>query len=237
MKKSLGIFTVLAIVLMSGLTLSAQAKPLGDNVPTATPGPVIKVVHQPRSPGGASADAGITDISVQSCTNPVLDPGFEAYTPNPDWYEYSYQFGTPLCNTTDCGTNPGPHTGTAWAWFGGVPQGFNELAVVSQTVTIMTDTASLNFYLRVISNGGGADDFFQVFVDDTEVFTITALNAGSYSTYKRVSANISPFADGAAHSLQFWGETIYQNVNFLLDDVSVCAFAATSKVYLPSLRR
>jgi hypothetical protein len=236
MKKSLGIFTVLAIVLMSGLTLSAQAKPLGENVPTATPGPVIKVVHEPRSSGSVSAEAGITDISVQSCTNPVLDPSFEAYTPNPDWYEYSYQFGTPLCNTTDCPSGA-PHSGTTWAWFGGVPQGYNELGVVSQTVTIMTDTASLNFYLRIISNGGGADDFFQVFIDDTEVFTVTAAKAGSYNTYKSVSVNASPFADGAAHSLQFWGETIYQNVNFFLDDVSVCSFVVSSKVYLPSIRR
>jgi len=242
MKKSLSIFLIAAVVLVSGLTFSAHARPLGDTVPTATPDPPSRLSGVTDIQRAAPADFRIMDVSPQAvCTNLITDPGFEGGIPNPSWYEYSYLYGTPLCSTSGtyaCNLTVGPRTGAYWAWFGGAGPGFDELSVISQTVTILTDTATLSFYLRVEPGPGGADDFLQIFIDNTEVFTTTALTASAYTgSYKQVSINASPFANGAAHSIVFWSETYDQTVNFHVDDVGLCAFAATSKVYLPSARR
>lgn len=53
------------------------------------------------------------------------DSGFEAGTPNPYWTEASINFGSPLCTVATCGSGggTGPHTGSWWAWFGGIVTG------------------------------------------------------------------------------------------------------------------
>src|SRR6185436_16340339 len=188
-------------------------------------------------------NSGITSVSPQAvCSNLILDPSFEAgpFT-NPYWGEYSYNFGTPLCTVADCGTGGGtalPRTGAVWGWFGGT-SAITETAFLVQSVTIPTNTATLSFYFWIgkANSGSGADDVFYTWIDSTKLFTATALNLSSYLTYTLEALNVSAFADGGSHDIVFEAFTSLQTVNFNLDDVNLCAFAATSKVYLPSLRR
>ena len=77
----------------------------------------------------------------------ILDPSFEAGTPNnPNWAEASTNFGSPICDETDCttGTGSGPADGLYWAWFGGEPTDPEE-ASLSQSVVFPLMATELQF--------------------------------------------------------------------------------------------
>lgn len=238
MKNSFSNFLALVIIVGGSLMLSAQANSAGQRFQaTATPNPHSRLRDGGGVQGNSPANSSPASVSPQSaCINLLLDPSFEAYTPNPYWGEFSSNFGTPLCTVAVCGTGggtAGPHTGTVWGWFGGTPA-VSETAVLSQTVTILTDTATLQFYFWIgTGGGGGVDDVFFAGIDNTPVFTATAPEASSYASYTPVAVNVSAFADGGAHSIFFEAFTSVQIVNFNLDDAGLCSF----KVYLPLLRR
>jgi M6 family metalloprotease-like protein len=162
-------------------------------------------------------------------TNLLQDPGFETFTPgaadpNPYWVETSTNFGTPLCATGYCSTGggtTGPNTGSVWGWFGGTSS--DETATLSQTVTIPSGTADLDFYLWIgsASTGSGTDDVFTAQIDGVTVFSADATQIGSYPDYTLVSVDVSAFADDAAHTVTFSSATTGQVVSFNLDDVSL----------------
>ena len=83
----------------------------------------------------------------------VADGGFELGSPSPVWDESSTNFGSPICNTMQCGTFFGkPFEGDWWAWFGGSP--VLESGMLSQEVTIATGTATLIFQLDITQANG-----------------------------------------------------------------------------------
>jgi hypothetical protein len=177
----------------------------------------------PKSPAVPSA----TVSSPTSSGGVVADGGFEAGTPNPSWNEFSATFGTPICDTA-CGTGggTGPHSGSWWAWFGGINA--SETGFVDQNVTIPVGFDSLSFWLEIpVADNSG---FLNVEIDDTIVFSVTEADAGTYATYAEVVLDISAYADGGSHKLEFYSEvSLGSNLtNFFVDDVSIAAAMAAA---------
>ena len=157
-------------------------------------------------------------------TNLLIDPGFEAFTPNPYWVETSTNFGTPLCTVAVCGTGggtAGPQMGSVWGWFGGTED--SETSSLSQIVTIPNGSFSLEFYLWIGAAGAGSDaaDVFAAKIDGVTVFSANATQINSYSAYTLVSVDVSAYANNAAHTVMFSSVTTGQQVNFNLDDVAL----------------
>ncbi len=166
------------------------------------------------------------DLACESgdCVEQVQDPGFEGGTPNADWAEASTNFGTPLCTVAACGTGAGtgPNTGDWWAWFGGI-SAFED-GSVSQNVVIPSGANTLTFWLEQIVCDSPAD-FLEVLIDGNQVFlTDGASPLCGVLGYAQQSVDISGFADGGVHSLEFHS-TIFANngggSNFFVDDVSI----------------
>ena len=155
----------------------------------------------------------------------TLDGGFESGTPNAFWDEASTNFGTPLCTTGACGFGggTGPRTGSWWAWFGGI--GATEVGHLSQDVEIPAGTAILTFWLEIPVSKNDATEFLAVSIDDTEVFRVEGDSesvAPYASGYSQVSVDVSAFADGGTHTLNF-DSTVHgpSTTNFFVDDVSL----------------
>ncbi len=153
--------------------------------------------------------------------NVVQDGGFEAGTPNPFWNEFSSNFGTPICNAA-CGTGggSGPHSGSFWAWFGGIT-GVSETGSVDQNVIIPAESAVLSFWLEIpVANTTG---FLNVEIDGNVLATFTEADQSAYGTYAQVDLDVSAFADGGTHNLAFRSTTNAGGgaLNFFVDDISL----------------
>jgi subtilisin-like proprotein convertase family protein len=153
--------------------------------------------------------------------NLVVDPGFEGGAFGGFWTESSTNFGTPLCDTGSCGFGggTGPNSGLWWAWFGGI--GAYEAGLVSQPIVIPVGANTLTFYYEnpVFDT---AADYVEAVIDGTAVWT--AVGDGSVFPYAQQVVDITPFADGGAHTLEFRSE-IFANAgtgsNFFIDDVEI----------------
>ena len=178
-------------------------------------------------PAAATIDS--TYIASNACTEQIQDGGFEQGSPNPQWDEASTNFGTPICDEASCGTGTGSgaHSGTYWAWFGGISA--YEEGSVSQQITIPSGTATLSFWLEQIVCDSGSD-YMEVTLDGNPVFTTNGSSSicGNLG-YTQESIDISAFADGNVHQLKFHSEIFANNgggSNFFVDDVSVVACEA-----------
>jgi hypothetical protein len=170
------------------------------------------------------------DIAPMTITdNLIQDGGFEAYNAqtqdDPYWLESDSYFGTPLCNGDDCGfwVEAYPRNGYAWAWFGGTQQP-THTASVSQVVNLpVCSSATLQFYFGVgyAQTGSGTNDVFTAKIDGVTIFSANATQKNSYPNYTLVSINVSSFANGSAHTIEFSHVNTVQDVIFNLDDVSL----------------
>jgi len=179
------------------------------------------------------SQAQTVNIVPLAATNPIQDPSFEASAGSSAyWGQSSTNFGTPVCpstapSPTGCGNGggtAGPHTGSAWVWFGGTT--LNEYGIVSQSFTIPTScTATLQFYLWIgfAQSGSDAADNFAVLIDllGPPVFQANATQKNSYAAYTLVSVNLNAYANGSAHTLDLTSSTNGQIVTFNVDDVSL----------------
>jgi len=154
----------------------------------------------------------------------IADGSFEAGTPNPYWTEYSFNFGTPLCEPSGCGTGggTGPRTGDWWAWFGGVSA--YEEGYVYQNVTLTPGNALLSFWLETAACDG-ADDYMEVLIDGSQVFYVDGANpACGVVGYALQTVDLSAYADGNVHEIRFHSENFATNggiSNFFVDDVAL----------------
>ncbi len=179
-------------------------------------------------PGGATTDGDTdpgttTDGPMGDCSdNLVLDPGFEAGSPNDSWEESSMVFETPICDA-GCTDEKGaePFAGTYWAWFGGV-EDEPETASLSQTIIINPDMAFLSFQFQIRSGAGTGDDVFTVDLDGDTVFMVTDLDMEDYDSYSLVELDISDWADGGAYELVFSSSHAGTGLSsFFVDEVSL----------------
>ncbi len=152
----------------------------------------------------------------------ILDPSFEAYTPNPYWDEYSSTYGTPLCTEADCGLGggSGPHTGDVWSWFGGASTG--DIGYVSQNVLIDPGSAVMTFWVeQAVCGDAGASNYMALSIDGTEVWRTDGLDpACGTAAYREIVLDVSGFADGDTHEIKFDSVTVGSG-NFFLDDVEL----------------
>ena len=178
------------------------------------------------------------------CTAPtppgvVPDASFEAGTDNPFWTEASTTFENhTICSIETCGTSTGsgPAEGDFWAWLGGV-EGFEE-ASVSQSVVFPATATELQFELEA-SQCDSTSDYVELLVDGNQEFFIDGSNplCGSFG-YTTQSVDISAYADGGAHNIEFHSESFGLNSdvsNFFIDVVSIPGNASLCTRIPPSL--
>jgi S-layer family protein len=175
---------------------------------------------------------------VSALTNLVQDPSLEAaYGSTLIWKQSSTNSDTPVCKSTvvDCTVaTGGPRTGMVWAQFGGLdwsdPDVLSpEVADIYQNVTFPNScSASLQFYLWIGDAAGDANDVFNVIIDNnsaTPVFSANATQQSTYPSYTLVSVDVSAFANGNSHKVEFFSRQFKhspsQTVTFNLDDVSL----------------
>ncbi len=181
--------------------------------------------------------------------NVIDDGSFEAGAFGGIWDEYSLNFGSPLCDVGSCGTGggTGPSDGDWWAWFGGIPAA--EEGSVSQDVTIPTTSTDLTFDLE-LPVCDSADDYLELWVDGNLEFSIDGGSSACGTVgYETQTVDLSSYADGASHTIEFYSEIFATNAggsNFFVDDVylsdntdtegsaSVCT--RPTKMYLPAIR-
>jgi hypothetical protein len=134
-----------------------------------------------------------------------------------------------LC-TTSCSTGSSdiPHSGTWFAWFGGLDPADSppdELGTLSQTFTASGNASgTLSFWLFMNEQSGVDSDYLKVKIDGTTVYTVTNAQVGSFPTYTLVNVPITGdvLADTSSHTLLI--ESFVDgsgNTNFFLDDVSL----------------
>ena len=164
----------------------------------------------------------------------IQDGGFEGGTPSLVWDEYSTNFGTPICDEATCGTGggtAGTHSGTYWSWFGGIAA--YEEGWVSQDIVIPAGSATLSFYFWVGTTGSPAADYFDVRIDGDVVFHATGADNPTYPSYTLVAVDISDYADGASHTVEFYSECQGSgSTNFNLDDIVLDAVAGVDVPWL-----
>lgn len=160
----------------------------------------------------------------------LQDSSFERYTPtnyDSSWYTSSYNLGSPICAVLFCGNGAGtagPHTGSKWIWFGGIPANY-ETAVVSQNFIIpeLYTKAYLRFYFWIgyVQPGSDINDKLDLTIDGNLIFSANATQQALYSQYTPVIIDISRYADGKTHKILFNFNSSNQLVNFNLDDVTL----------------
>jgi len=161
--------------------------------------------------------------------NPVQDSSFEdSIGGSGPWNSTSDNFGTALCTIDACGDgggSAGPNTGIAWAWFGGIDVA--EDATVSQSVTIPSGPAYLNFWLWIgVVNGGTSNLDVSV---DGDIVTSFPEPVGADAGYVQYSVDIGAYADDAAHTIEFhYTETDGLLSTYSLDDVTIDAAPPTA---------
>jgi hypothetical protein len=216
----------------TSLLLIALILPIGSVSAQTQPSGLFEKQSHIVDPTNAS-QAGHANSSSLIANNLIQDPSFEAsYGSGAYWNQSSTNFGTPVCPSTapgpaGCGNGggtAGPRTGSAWVWFGGTT--LNEYGIVSQSVTLPAGcTATLQFYLWIGAAAPGSDagDSFAVLIDllGPPLFQANATQIGSYPTYTLVSVDISAYADGTPHEIDFVSGTNGQLVTFNLDDVQI----------------
>lgn len=179
------------------------------------------------------------------CTDPsppgtVGDPGFEAGTPNPEWTEVSNNpIGTPICEVAVCGLGggSGPAEGTFWAWFGGVSNASQE-GSLSQSVVIPSSVTELRFALAIPACDSAAD-YLEVLIDGNREWVVNGSSASCGNVgYATQSVDISGYADGASHDLEFHSQTFANQggvSNFFVDLVDLPGTPSLCTPSAPSL--
>jgi hypothetical protein len=167
-----------------------------------------------------------------SCSPAQLlsDPGLEATSfdgngvgTNAFWPSTSPNFGTVLCSAANCPAEGGtvPRSGSVFAWFGGTANA--ETSTLAQTVTIPAgNPRHLNFFLKRVVSNEPFNAELRVKVNGVTQRTFLE-QAGSDADYVARTLNLSAFANGGSHTIEFE----YVNPagsgrsDFLVDDITL----------------
>ncbi|MEM6789730.1 MAG: hypothetical protein AAF928_09000 [Myxococcota bacterium] len=213
---------------MAATTITATSGGAGAGGPAGSTGSGTATTGNTTT--ATTTSGGTTSTTGGGCTpvQVLVDGGFEQGLNTPAWSLASTNYGTPICDVGGCGMGggTGPKGGGFWAWFGGTPLG-GEIATASQSVVIPNaSTATLEFWFEMPACDGPID-IFDVTIDGTVIFMTNGADpmCGSVG-YQPQSFDVSAFADGGQHTLQFRGDTLaffFTATNFMVDDVSLTA--------------
>lgn len=179
-----------------------------------------------------------------TCSNTIVqDCGFENGPFGGVWTDASSNFGTPVCDISSCGSGGstnGSYDGSYWTWFGGIG-GTTEEGSETQAINLPANsTATLTFWFLAPSCSGDSNDFVEVTIDGSQVWTANGADSACNipDPYNQISVDITAYADGAAHTLQFHSITYgggTATTNFFIDDVDVTTapLAPTLPGYTP----
>jgi hypothetical protein len=149
----------------------------------------------------------------------ILDGGFEEGSPNPYWDEYSTNYGTPLYPAM----GGAPPLGYWIAWFGDTASASAsyEEGYLRQDVTIPTGSrAILGFYLSLQLGCGTGGDYLEVNMDTDQIFYIDHTHGICGQPYWYwVEIDVSAYADGGVHTVEFYSEAWGDSTDFLVDVV------------------
>jgi uncharacterized repeat protein (TIGR01451 family) len=203
--------------LANGATVSCELQATFPGADCITVNNTAEVSGDLADPSGNN-----TSTTTNGGDEAVADPSFEAGTPNAFWTEASSNFGTPICDVGTCGTGTGtgPRTGNFWAWFGGIAA-FEE-GSVSQDVVLSEGVTEMTFWIETIVCASAAD-FMEVLIDGNQVYMIDGSSplCGQLG-YTQQAADISAFADGGTHTLEFHSIIFGSGTtNFFVDDISI----------------
>lgn len=179
---------------------------------------------------GAMHERKVTPIelgALPKAVGVINDGSFELGPFGGAWAEASSNFGTPVCDAGTCGTGGmlGARTGSFWVWFGGFSAG-NETGSMSQSVEFPNGgQIALEFWF---DQGGcdSASDIMEVRIDGNLVYSVNgaAANCADGVGYALRSIDVSAYADGGFHTVQFSSQTVAANggvTNFFVDDVAL----------------
>jgi len=122
----------------------------------------------------------------------------------------------------DTGSTGGanPFVGDWWVWFGGVAMA--DTPRVRQSVEVPAGQAMLRFGFSVNAGSGTGNDIFTVRLDDENIFIVSDAEAGAYGGWRVIELDVSRYADGSEHTLQFSASTAGAGVtNFFVDEVEL----------------
>jgi hypothetical protein len=143
------------------------------------------------------------------------------------WTEYSALSYPLILTSTELPAGITPHSGDWVAWLGGDN---DEIASISQTVTITSGTSTLNFSMWITSSDTCGYDFGQILVNNTEVYSISLCDETNTNGWVNKTLNLSAYI-GQNVALQFRAETDFSmDSSFFIDDVTL---EHRDYVYLP----
>jgi xanthomonalisin len=184
----------------------------------------------PCSAAGTIFCDGFDGSSGGAYTQPVVDPGFEATTQdggsNPNWQSEDTNptagSGATVFWSNDVGVPT--HSGIYVAYFGGWGGSGAETQNFSQTVTFASAGPLYLNYWRTVGDAPDVPSSMVVSIDGTPVETTDFSTLQPDSDFEQQSIDVSTFADGAAHVIQF--QYVYDGSgssdgDVLVDDVSV----------------
>ena len=155
---------------------------------------------------------------------------FEA-GPDGSWTEYSAQGWPLIVHATELVSGVTPHGGDWAVWLGGDN---DEVAYISQTVTIPTDQPVLTFWEWIASAETGCTyDLGSVRINDTEVSSIPLCSSANTGGWVESTLDLDTYA-GQTVQLQFLVTTnSITNSNLFIDDVTLEGQSPDYSVYLP----
>jgi hypothetical protein len=162
--------------------------------------------------------------------NSVGNGDFEAGSDG-TWTEFSLQKWDLILQATDLVTvGVTPHSGNWAAWLGGDK---NEIARLSQMVTVPISNPVLSFWEWIGSEDVCGFDFGGVRIDSTEVMSFTLCMDANTGGWVRRTQNLGAYA-GQTVQLEFFVTTDGSgNSNLFIDDVAISEQSFAYSVHLP----
>ncbi len=198
------------------------ASPYDDT--SASPGATYYYWVKACNSGGCSSysasDSGYRQVTTPP-TNPFLNPGFEE---GPTAWSQSSSNGWDLIVTE---SYVSAHSGSWLAWLGG---GYNEVGLLSQTITISAAAPYLYFWYRAYSLNTCGHDYFRVAVDSTNIYNMDLCDYSNTDHWAMMVLDLSAYV-GLNKTVQFSINTEnFFGSSLFLDDVSMSASAATTNM-------
>ncbi len=181
----------------------------------------IKACNSAGCSSFSASDSGYRQVTTPP-TNPFLNPGFEDGAAN--WIQYSYKGWDLIWPAAD--TPASAHGGSWLAWLGGDD---DEVAILSQTITISASAPYLHFWYWSASEDACGFDFLRIGVNYFNFYQRELCSANNTSGWVQGVLNLSGYV-GTNQTVQFTVTTDGSlNSNLFLDDVSMSASATMSE--------